>query len=124
MDRGSRDHTEIFQSLEKKPAVYFCPLPMSSSDPLSSPGDGNALRFGPRCHSVLHDGARPCRACKREASGMFRLGPISQTCLFVGSTVDDLTATPSVSCPQIGPVTSHTSPKLFAVASHVTPSPP
>ncbi|GAA6084872.1 uncharacterized [Tachysurus ichikawai] len=34
-DLRSRDHTEIFQSLEKKPAVYFCPLPMSSSDPLS-----------------------------------------------------------------------------------------
>ncbi|GAA6084873.1 uncharacterized [Tachysurus ichikawai] len=27
---------------------------------------------------------------------MFRLGPISQTCLFVGSTVDDLTVRPSL----------------------------
>lgn len=36
--------------------------PLSSA--LSNSGDGNALWFGPCCHSVLHDGAQPHRACR------------------------------------------------------------
>lgn len=43
------------------PALFFLHL---SSFPLQNPGDGNALWFGLRCHSVLHDGARPRRACR------------------------------------------------------------